>query len=301
MHTRSSLFLTVTLALLLTTVGAVTASADGEDSSATCDQIMAILNKGRPGTLSYQRMKDQYNRKCLEIKSGCPSKITMEYKSRECSSAGMYAIPYIDPSSCKQIKCSMIPPTSSSSSSSSYAASSALSRNGPCPSGNELTAAAVACKEKNQKHEYYNFSGCRQVRCIGQGDSEASCPSMVTMRNKASACKARGLKYETYTTGVCRMVRCLDEDIDGVGVTCPDDAALNTMGTACAKRNLKAKVSSDAKGCRKVTCTSFPSSTPANCPTDEQLDADISICRRSGLTGTTMQDDNGCRQVICQK
>ncbi len=302
MKTPTSLALTLVAGLLLTTVGAVTASADGEDSAATCDQITEIMKKIRPGTLSYQRMKDQYNRKCLEIKSGCPSQVTMDYQTRECTKAGMYASPYIDASSCKQIRCSATPPVSSSSSSSVTASSaSSFSRNGPCPAGTELTTAAVACKSKNLKHEYYNFNGCRQVRCIENVTVQTECPSVATMRNKATACKARGEKYETYTVGVCKMVRCLSESLGGDAVVCADDKSINAMGTRCKVRGLNARITADEHGCRKVTCTSFSSSKASGCPSDDDLDKGIIICKKSGLTGTTMVDDNGCRQVICQK
>lgn len=289
--------------LTLTTftgAGIATVYADGEETSATCDQITEIMKNIRPGTLSYQRMKDQYNRKCLEIKSGCPSQIRMDAQAKICVDAGMYAIPYIDPSSCKQIKCSVTPPSSSSSSAFS-AASSVASRNGPCPNGDALTAAAVACKNKNQKYEYYNTNGCRQIRCIENVTSQGSCPSVVTLRNKASACKARGQKYESYTVGVCRMVRCLNDAMGEDAVVCPSDDDLNAAGTRCKTRGLKANISADANGCRKVTCGANFSSASSSCPSDTELDAGIKICRNSGLTGTTMQDDNGCRQVICQK
>ncbi|UPA22977.1 hypothetical protein K8942_02065 [Candidatus Peribacteria bacterium] len=302
MKIPSSASLTVLLALLLTTVTVATVSADGENSSATCEQITEILSKGRPGTLSYQRMKDQYNRRCLEIKAGCPSKLTLEHQSKECVRAGMYANPYLDPSSCKQIRCSMTPPSSASSSSSSVSSSSSFaSLNGPCPDGDRLTAVAVACRSKNQKFEYYNFNGCRQVRCIENVSSQGECPSIVSLRNKASACKAKGVKYESYTVGVCRMVRCMDEALGDDVKACPDDTVINALGTKCKARNMTASISLDDDGCRKVTCKAPASSASSSCPSDDQLDAGIRICKRSGLTGTTMQDDNGCRQVVCQK
>lgn len=293
--------LTLALALSLTGAGIATVFADGENSAATCEQISEILKKGRPGTLSYQRMKDQYNRKCLEIKAGCPSKLTLDHQSKECERAGMYANPYIDASSCKQIRCKTTPPSSASSSSSSQSSSSSFaSLNGPCPDGDRLTAVAVSCRSKNQKFEYYNFNGCRQVRCIENVSSQGECPSIVSLRNKASACKARGLPYESYTVGVCRQVRCMDEALGDDAVVCPDDTVINALGTRCKARGMTPTVSADDNGCRKVTCKPTVSSASSSCPSDDQLDMGIRICKRSGLTGTTMEDDNGCRQVICQ-
>lgn len=296
---------TLTLALALSAVGAgiATVQADGTDTTATCDQITSILQTGRPGTLSYQRMKDQYNRKCLTIKAGCPSQANMDMQSRNCTNAGLYSISYIDPSSCMQIRCSPTP-ASSSSSSSVASSSSAASQNGPCPNGNQLTSMALACKNNNQKFEYYNINGCRQVRCIQNVSSQGSCPSVVTMQNKASACKTEGQDYEYYTIGVCKMVRCLNEPVNP-DTTCASDSAINAAGVRCKARGMSASVSADANGCRKVTCVSSASSTSAtssasSCPSNSQLDAGIRICKNSGMTGTTMPDKSGCLQVICQ-
>ncbi len=300
MKITSRWFLAGIVALSIGGTSFATVYADGEDSSATCDQITSILKKVRPGTLSYQRMKDQYNRKCLVIKSGCPSQAKMDTQSKDCTAAGMYSIPYIDPSSCRQIKCSATPPASSSSSSSVSSASSARSKNGPCPDGDTLTNIAVSCKKNNQKFEYYNINGCRQVRCIENVTSQGACPSVETMRNKASACKSLGHKYETFTVGVCKMVRCLNEALGNDAVICPDNATINAAGSRCTAKGQTPVVSADANGCRKVTCKATFSSASSSCPSDDQLDSGIRICKNSGMTGTTMQDENGCRQVICQ-
>lgn len=306
---RRSVLLSILTLGSVTGISTATVYAD-EDSaiastSATCEQIMDILKKGRPGTLSYIRMKDQYNRRCLEIKAGCPSLANLALHAKSCTDAGMYTHYYIDPSSCKKVRCAMTPPSSSSSSSSPSSSSSIAPQNGPCPNGDMMTAIAVACKAKNLKYEYTTQNGCRTVRCIEKAATGSSCPSAETMRNKASDCKAKGHRYESYTTGVCKMVRCVNEGIDVA--PCPDDAAINAAGAYCKKQGYTPSVISEKNGCRKVTCTkpsslssSSTSSSSTACPTDDQLDQGIRVCKNSGLTGTTMKDEYGCRQVICQ-
>ncbi len=143
------------------------------------------------------------------------------------------------------------------------------------------------------------LNGCRQIRCIPPVTAQAPCASTQMMRNKASACKAEGRDYETYTTGVCRMVRCVNEEIDAA--PCASDAAINAAGVRCTKQGLTPSISSDDRGCRKVTCKeAVSSSATSSCPSDAALDDGIKVCKNSGMTGTTMQDENGCRQVICQ-
>jgi hypothetical protein len=292
-----------TLAVLLCAAlgaGIATVHADDASTAQDCDQITATLKAGRPGTLSYQRMKDQYNRKCLDIKAGCTSAASMAVQVRACTQAGMYSEYYIDPSSCKQVRCTATAPSSASSSSSWSSSSSAASANGPCPNGAMLTAKAVSCKANNQNYEYYTINGCKQIRCIDTVSSQTSCPSPITMQNKAASCKASGIDYEYYTIGVCKMVRCLNEGIGADAVTCANDAAINAAGVRCTARGLKPVVSSDTNGCRQVTCKASTSSATSSCPSDDQLDQGIKVCKNSGQTGTTMQDNNGCRQVICQ-
>lgn len=298
----SRTFLTAT-ALLSTVLGVGIASVSAEDAASnemSCDQITAIMKTVRPGTMSYQRMKDQYNRRCLVIKSGCPSQARMDAQMKACKDAGMYGIPYIDPSSCKQIRCSENPPSSSSSSAFSES-SSVASQTGPCMNGAALTKLALACDSKNLRHEEYTLNGCKMVRCIEDVTAQrTTCPSVSTLTNKVRSCKSLGRDAEYYTIGVCRMVRCTNEGIDGNVVSCMDDAAINLAATRCKMRSQRANITSDADGCRHVQCKPMASSATSSCPSDDALDAGITACKNSGMTGTTMPDDHGCRQVICQ-
>lgn len=199
----------LTLSIL---AGATIATVYADDTSVICEQIKEAMTRSRPGTTSYIRMQDQYNRNCLEIKSGCPSKASLEVQAQGCKNAGMYAIYYSDPSSCRQVRCSEVPPTSSSSSS-ARSSSSIASATGPCPNGNMLTEVALGCKKKDLKYEYYTARGCRQVRCIEKAPN-ITCPSPSELTQKVRECKKLGRDYERYTRGVCQMIRCIGEEID---------------------------------------------------------------------------------------
>lgn len=195
---------------LCVAAGATMATVHADDTADICQQIQDAMKNSRPGTLSYIRMQDQYNRNCLEIKSGCPSAAALDVQARGCVTSGMYSHFYIDASRCKQVRCSETAPTSSSSSS-ARSASSAAQTTGPCPNGDMLSEIAVGCRKKHLKFEYYTANGCRQVRCIQKVSSQASCPSPTELTKKVRYCKGLGRNYENYSEGVCKMIRCIGE------------------------------------------------------------------------------------------
>ena len=275
-----------------------TVSAENIPPNLDCDQITTAMKGTVYGTASYMRMLDQYNRLCIDIKAGCPSNANLDIQAKSCTTAGMYFYYYLDPSTCRQVRCSATVPTSSSSTAGNFSSSSEPA-NGPGPNGDALTNAAVACKNKYEKYEYYTGdNGCRQLRCIPNVASQASCPNPTALLQKAQSCKDQSKDYESYTEGVCKMIRCLDETI-GSSSSCADDTKINADAVNCSKLGLHSGITSDSRGCRKVTCLEGYSSATSSCPSDADLDKGIQVCKNSGLLSTTMPDEHGCRQVIC--